>query len=207
MATKRTMSDLQLLENCRIAIDNLQKETDFAAKMAEFGYDKDAVQEGKALYDKARTSYDDHIRHKDLLKKKVYDFKEAKSRLQSLYGLDRKKAKLVFKNNPMAQTQLMITGKIPRNFIPWLEVVRTFYKTLTENPALTTSLLRLKVTPEEIQEGHQYIKQLEETQSAYYQIQGESQLSTIQKEAALNAIHQWNSTLLATTNIAFMEDM
>ncbi|MBP1672990.1 MAG: hypothetical protein H6Q25_805 [Bacteroidetes bacterium] len=79
MATKRTMSDLQLLENCRIAIDNLQKETDFAIKMAEFGYDKDAVQEGKALYDKARTSYDDHIRHKDLLKKKVYYFKEAKS--------------------------------------------------------------------------------------------------------------------------------
>jgi hypothetical protein len=204
MATKRTMSDLQLLENCRIAIDNLQKETDFAAKMAEFGYDKDAVQVGKVLYDKARTSYDDHIRHKDLLKKKVYDFKEAKSRLQALYGLDRKKAKLVFKNDPMAQTQLMITGKIPRNFIPWLEMVRTFYNMLSENSDLAHPLLRLKVTPEEIQEGHLQIKTIEETRAAYFQSKAEYQLSTIQKEAALNALHQWNSILQATVKIAYL---
>jgi len=121
--------------------------------------------------------------------------------LQTLYGLHRKKAKLVFQNDPMAQTQLMLTGRVPRNFIPWLEVVRTFYKTLTENPNLTTSLLRLKVTPEEIQEGLLRIKTIEETRAAYYQIQGESQLSTIQKEAALNALHQWNATLQATVKI------
>ena len=205
MATKRTMSDLKLLENSRIAIENLQKPTEMTAIMAQFGYDSEAILEGKALFDTARAAYDHHIKYKDLLREKVFQFKEIQNRLKMLYGLHRKKAKLLFRNDPMAQTQLELTGTVPRNFVPWLEMVRTFYKVLTENPDLAHPLLRLKVTPDEIQEAHTLITKLEEHRSAYYQATAETQLSTHTKEQALNALHHWISTLHATEKIAFIK--
>ena len=205
MATKRTMSDLKLLERCRIEIENLQKQTDMAATMAQFGYDSEAILEGKALFDTARAAYDHHIKYKDLLREKVFQFKEIQNRLKKLYGLHRKKAKLLFRNDPMAQTQLELTGTVHRNFVPWLEMVRTFYKVLTENPDLAHPLLRLKVTPDEIQEAHTLITKLEEQRSDYFRAKGDYQLSTHTKEEALNALHQWISTLHATVKIAFMD--
>ena len=206
MATKRTMSDLKLLERCRIEIENLQKQTDMAATMAQFGYDSEAILEGKALFDTARAAYDHHIKYKDLLREKVFQFKEIQNRLKMLYGLHRKKAKLVFRNDPMAQTQLELTGRVPRNFLPWLEIVRTFYNMLTDNPDLAHPLLRLKVTPDEIREGHTLITKLEQHRSDYFRAKGENQLSTLTKEQALNSLHQWISRLQATAKIAFMEN-
>lgn len=205
MATKRTMSDLKLLEKCRITIENLQQQPEIAATMEQFGYDTAEINIGKALFDSARAAFDHHEQHKNLMKRKYQQFLEVKSQLQILYGVHRKKAKLIFKNNPMVQPQLLLTGNLPRNYIPWLETVRTFYKVLSENPELANSLLRLKVTPEEIQEGHTLLATLEEHRSAYYQATAETQLSTHTKEQALNALHQWISTLHATVKIAFMD--
>jgi len=206
MTTKRTMSDLKLLENGRITIENLQKQTEMTTIMAQFGYDSEAILEGKALFDAARTTYDHHIKYKDLLNEMVNQFKVTQHQLQTLYGLHRKKAKLVFRNDPMAQTQLMLTGRVPRNFLPWLEIVRTFYNMLTDNPDLAHSLLRLKVTQEEIQEGHTLITKLEQHRSDYFRAKGEYQLSTTTKEQALNSLYQWITTLQATEKIAFMEN-
>jgi len=205
MATKRTMSDLKLLEKCRITIENLQQQPEIAATMAQFGYDTAEINIGKALFDSARAAYDHHEQHKNLLKRKYQQFLDVKSQLQSLYRLHRKKAKLIFRNDPVIQTQLMLTGNLPRNFIPWLETVRTFYKVLSENPELANTLLRLKVTSEEIQEGHTLIATLEESRSAYYQATAETQLSTHSKEQALNALQQWISTLHTTEKIAFIK--
>lgn len=176
-----------------------------AATIAQFGYDSAEINMGNALFDSARAAYDHHEQHKNLLKRKYQQFLEVKSELQILYGVHRKKAKLIFKNDQVVQPQLMLTGNLPRNYIPWLETVRTFYKVLIENPELTNSLLRLKVTPEEIQEGHTLIATLEEQRSDYFRAKGENQLSTQTKEEALNSLHQWISRLQATAKIAFMD--
>ncbi|HNX22094.1 MAG TPA: hypothetical protein PKG88_06990, partial [Bacteroidales bacterium] len=83
---------------------------------------------------------------------------------------------------------------------------RTFYNMLTDNPDLAHSLLRLKVTQEEIQEGHTLITKLEQHRSDYFRAKGEYQLSTTTKEQALNSLYQWITTLQATEKIAFMEN-
>jgi hypothetical protein len=176
-----------------------------AATIAQFGYDSAEINMGNALFDSARAAFDHHEQHKNLLKRKYQQFLEVKSQLQILYAVHRKKAKLIFKNDQVVQPQLMLTGNLPRIYIPWLETVRTFYKVLIENPELANTLLRLKVTPEEIQEGHTLIATLEEHRSAYYQATAETQLSTHTKEQALNALHHWNSTLHATEKIAFIK--
>ena len=51
------------------------------------------------LFDAARATYDHHIKYKDLLKEKVNQFKVTQHQLQTLYGLHRKKAKLVFQTS------------------------------------------------------------------------------------------------------------
>ena len=206
MATKRTISEAQVLEKCRIAIENLQKQPDMAATMAQFGYDVNTINEGKALFEKARAAYDHHKQYENLLKEKYQHFQETKLQLQSLYRLHRKKAKLIFHNEHEIQSQLMITGRMPKKFVSWLETLRTFYKEVSENPDIAAKLLRLKVTPEEIQEGHTLIATLEERRSAYFQTTGECQLSTLTKEQSLRALEEWITTLLATAKIAFQEN-
>lgn len=58
MATKKTLTEAEALEQYRVALDKVENQPKIATTMAEFGYDATVVAEGKTLLTKTRQSFD-----------------------------------------------------------------------------------------------------------------------------------------------------
>jgi hypothetical protein len=59
MATKRTLSEAETLEQYRVSLDNVENQSEIATIMAEFGYDSETlIGQGKTLLAETRQKYD-----------------------------------------------------------------------------------------------------------------------------------------------------
>jgi len=65
MATKRTLSEAETLEQYRVALENTENQTEIATIMADFGYDEALLTEGKILLTKTRQAFDSNQREDD----------------------------------------------------------------------------------------------------------------------------------------------
>lgn len=205
MATKRTVSEAETLEQYRVALDNAVNQPEIASTMAEFGYDEAIINEGKILLTKTREAFDFNKKEDDETTESYSNFATSKEILTKSYTLHRKKAKVIFKNEPTTLSKLALTGSLPTAYINWLETVKKFYAVASTDTTIQSKLLRLKVTPEEITNAFGFISNLEETRAIYLREKGESQDATKIKDKAFAAIDTWMSEFYAVARIA-LED-
>ncbi|MEY8863090.1 hypothetical protein [Tenacibaculum singaporense] len=205
MATKRTFSEAETLEQYRVALENVTTQTEIATIMAEFGYDETTLTEGKNLLAKTREAFDFNKKEDDETSEAYNDFATQKENLAKTYSLHRKKAKVIFRKDPTTLSKLALTGSLPTAYIKWLEVVKKFYTVVTNDTDLQTKLLRLKITTEEINNTTQQITNLELARATYLQEKGESQDATKAKDKAFSEIDDWMSEFYAVAKIA-LED-
>lgn len=205
MATKRTVSEAETLEQYRVALDNAVNQPEIASTMAEFGYDEAMINEGKILLTKTREAFDFNKKEDDETTESYSNFATLKKILTKSYTLHRKKAKVIFKNEPTTLSKLALTGSLPTSYINWLETVKKFYAVASTDTTIQSKLLRLKITPEEITNAFGFIANLEETRAIYLREKRESQDATKIKDKAFAAIDTWMSEFYAVARIA-LED-
>jgi hypothetical protein len=205
MATKRTVSEAETLEQYRVALDNAVNQPEIASTMAEFGYDEAIINEGKILLTKTREAFDFNKKEDDETTESYSNFATSKENVTKAYTLHRKKAKVIFKNEPTTLSKLALTGSLPTAYINWLETVKKFYAVASTDTTIQSKLLRLKVTPEEITNAIGFISNLEVTRAIYLREKGESQDATKIKDKAFAAIDTWMSEFYAVARIA-LED-
>lgn len=205
MATKRTVSEAETLEQYRVALDNAVNQPEIASTMAEFGYDEAMINEGKILLTKTREAFDFNKKEDDETTESYSNFATSRENVTKAYTLHRKKAKVIFKNEPTTLSKLALTGSLPTSYINWLETVKKFYAVASTDTTIQSKLLRLKVTPEEITNAFGFISNLEETRAIYLREKGESQDATKIKDKAFAAIDTWMSEFYAVARIA-LED-
>ncbi|MDX2305511.1 MAG: hypothetical protein NW226_22050 [Microscillaceae bacterium] len=124
--------------------------------------------------------------------------------LQQLYTLHRKKAKVIFRNDALMLERLALTGTMPRAYVVWLETVCRFYKE-TQESNLQAQMSRLRISPEEIQQGNTLITELEIARADYLREKGESQDATRQKDEIFAQLDAWIRDLYDVARIA-LED-
>ena len=122
--------------------------------------------------------------------------------MESIYSIHRKKSKIIFKNNPGIQKKLLIAKPIPETFESWIQSVNIFYMHLFNDPILKKKVLRLKITPDEIQEAIGKLEKLEKSRSAYILEKGEAQNATQLKNEAFTNLEKWMSDFFAVAKIA-----
>ncbi len=205
MATKRTLSEVETLELYRVALENTENQTEIATIMAEFGYDETLLTEGKNLLTKTREAFDFNKKEDDETTESYSNFTSTKENLVKTYALHRKKAKVIFRKEPTILSRLALTGSLPSAYIKWLETVKKFYAVASEDTTIQTKLVRLKITPEEINETIALISNLEEARATYLREKGESQDATKAKDKAFAEIDDWMSEFYAVAKIA-LED-
>ena len=205
MATKRTLSEAETLEQYRVALENTESQTEIATIMAEFGYDETLLTEGKTLLTKTREAFDVNKKEDDETTESYSNFTSLKENLAKTYSLHRKKAKVIFRKEPTILSRLALTGSLPSAYIKWLETVKKFYAVASEDTAIQTKLVRLKITLEEINGTTALITNLEEARATYLREKGESQDATKAKDKAFAEIDDWMSEFYAVAKIA-LED-
>jgi hypothetical protein len=199
------LTEAELLETFRISLENTKNQPEIAAIMSEYGYPPEVIAEGDALLLKARKEYDLNKQEGDESSKAYADFLKAKQELMKIYGLDRKKTKVIFRNESEILAQLALKGEIPAAYLNWIEETKKLYQELVNHPDLLIRTIPLKLDQERVSEALAMISTLESARSDYIRELGESKLSKVNKDHALAHLESWMREFYAVAKIA-LED-
>ncbi|CEN34440.1 hypothetical protein [Capnocytophaga cynodegmi] len=196
---------IEAFHNYGAIFENISKNELLKNELAEYGYDDQEIAKGKALYDNAAQKLDLN-KTESAEEKMAYDaFSKKFEELKKTYTTDRKKAKIIFKDEDTVLTVLVIKGVMSIRINGLLEDIDTFYKQLQAKEELRTPLKRLKITDEHIAEQ---LKALTEVRQAYLQYtneKGESQQATKNKDTAFAEVEKWVREFYSIAKIA-LED-
>lgn len=202
---KNRQSEAAILENYRVALENVKTQKQIADAMLEIGYDEKVISEGRTLLQETFKNYQNN-KTEDAERSESYNhFISLWDELDNIYTVHRKKAKVIFRNEPAVLEQLGINGKAYPTFVSWIQIVKNFYNVLSKEVELQNRLLRLKLTVQDIQNSNTKLNKLEKARADYVKEKGESQNATQLKDEAFRNIDLWMRDFYAVARIA-LED-
>lgn len=184
----KSQSIHQQLAEARIAIENTLADSEIENLMAQVGYTREKVLEGKALYTAALKMHQEYeekysqqygatsVFHQDLQAAKV------------LYGRHRKLAKIAYENDTQQLTALKLHLPISKRIEQWLLHANTFYKVLTQHGDL---MQQYGVFTEELAQARAMIDALAEARNLQISNKGKAQNATLQRNKSLTDLHEW----------------
>lgn len=205
MATRPKFSEAEVLEQYRVALENAKDQPEIASIMAEFGYNAKEIAQGKSLLQETRTAYDANKTEDDETAESYLKWSDLRENLADRYALDRKKAKVVFRNDALLRDKLGVSGTLPQAYVKWLETTKKFYTESISDPDIQKKLVRLKINADYLSETSEMITALESARSEYLREVGESQNATNVKDKAFVEMDDWMSEFYAVAKIA-LED-
>jgi hypothetical protein len=202
MANRPISSESAILEQARVALTNAQNQPVIANLIAEMGYDSEKLNEGQTVLSETEQAYDLN-RKEDDESSAAYDaYASSKEDLDDHYRLLRKKAKVIFRDDPATMELLAVDGSIPAAHTRYMEMVSKFFKEVIPNEVLQQKLAVLKVTPEVLATGQSLIDEVKSNRATYLLEKGESQDATKLKDEAFAKLDDWMSEFYAVARIA-----
>jgi hypothetical protein len=201
MTSRPNFSEAQLLENHRVALQNVETQPTVAATMAELGYESAKLLEGKALLELARQAVDFAVKEGHETTEAYEQFDTLRTQLDNTYVMHRKKAKVVFRDDALTRQKLAIDGTLSRAYIKWIETVKKFY-TEAAVETVAAQLSHLKISQADLTAAQSTIASLEAARATYLKEKGESQDATQRKSTAIDNINDWMARFYAVARIA-----
>lgn len=198
----KRISETQLIQNYGVLFKNAKFESVLAGTLAEYGYDTATVEQGEALYNTLIEKYNTNKTESAQETTAYAVFDAALETTLATYSTDRKKAKIVFKDQPDVLKNLHIKGIAPVRNAALIDTMRLFYETLNTNTQLLNALQRLKITADHVNQQLTNIANTQNAYAAYIQEKGESQQSTQDKNKAFDAVTKWVNEFYAVAKIA-----
>lgn len=199
------LTDQELLQRVGIVFENIKTQPELKTELAEYGYDEAEIAQGKTLYDKALAEYQKNIKEGQEETSAHHLFRQKLDELTSTYATDRKKARIIFKDQPDALTNLRLKGRTAVSISTIIDDTRVFYSTLQQNEALLSPLNRLKINAEHIIQQIQKLSEVEKAYADYTREKGESQQATKDKNLAFSNMEKWVREFYSVAKIA-LED-
>jgi hypothetical protein len=202
MALKNSNSQTEILEISKIALQNVETNPIIKPLMEALGYNTAKIDAGKALLSEAKTQFNTNKSLEDARAKAYKDFEDLKISIEAKYSKDRKKAKIIYKQDALVLKELGIKGIIPKSYVKWLETVNLFYNLLNTDADILAKLAPLQVTQEHVTALIADLNTLEDLRAAYIQAKGNAQNATKTKNKAFKDLEKWMSDFYAVARLA-----
>lgn len=200
------VTEQKMIQNYGMLFENLNTQQDLKNELAEYGYSDTEIAVGKTLYDTANEKYSANIKETQEETTAHQVFEQKMNEIAEIFATDRKKARIVFKDQPDVLLNLRLKGRIAQSISSLLDDMRVFYTTLQQNIELANPLNRLKVTYDHINSQVQKITEVEKSYSDYNREKAESQQqATKNKNKAFRDLEKWVREFYAIAKIA-LED-
>ena len=147
---RKNKTEQQRLQNYSVLFSNINKDTVLAAELAEYRYDTTTIQQGEALYNTLIEKYNANKTESAEETTAYAVFDAALESTLAIYSTNRKKAKIVFKDQPDVLKNLHVNGIAPVRNAALIDTMRLFYETLNTNTQLLSDLQRLKITADHV---------------------------------------------------------
>jgi len=204
MAFNQRTTEAGIQEQWRVALENAELQPEIAAKMSELSYDSGKIAEGKALLAQTRQVYDTNNTEEVETTEASEKFKTDRKLLEKTFRRHRRKARVVFRKDPVMQKRLAIDDDVPGAYPKLIETVTVFY-TEAAKPNVLDKLARMAITADDISAGAQLVSTVETDRADYLREVGESENATQAKDAAMATMQDWMTEFYAVARIA-LED-
>ena len=204
MAFNQRTTEAGIQEQWRVALENAELQPEIAAKMSELSYDSGKIAEGKALLAQTRQVYDTNNTEEVETTEASEKFKTDRKLLEKTFRRHRRKARVVFRKDPVMQKRLAIDDDVPGAYAKLIETVKVFYNEAAKPNALD-KLARMAITADDISAGAQLVSTVETDRANYLREVGESENATQAKDAAMATMQDWMTEFYAVARIA-LED-
>lgn len=200
------VAELERLELFRVALTNAESHPKIAAYLEEIGFSSEKLNEGKQLFEATKAAYAESLAQKA---EKLAAYKEFISKRQVLaevFSVDRRKAKVIFKNDPAIAEKLSVTNGVPLAHVRWIAAAKTFYSVASGDPVVRERLALLKLDSEQISANLVKLDEIEAARAVYLKEKGESQSATLRKKAAFRKMDSWMADFYEVARLAFRGD-
>ncbi|MFK8274105.1 hypothetical protein ACI76Y_00305 [Capnocytophaga cynodegmi] len=194
-----------MIQNFGILFENLKNNSEIAREMAEYGYGEEEIAQGKALYDKAIQLHQTNLKETKEETESYADFDQKFNSVLSIFMKDRKKGKIVFKDQDTHLRTLRLKALPSKSIASLMEEMKNFYNVLDQDETLRQAISRLKVDEAHIKSQLGGIVQAEKAYAVYQNEKGETQQATKNKDAAFSELEKWVRELYSVAKIA-LED-
>lgn len=202
MSLNNSKSQTEILESSRIALTNVEENPVIKQLMEELGYNSAKIDEGKTILNAAKTKFNNNHTLEDTRAKAYKAFNHEKIHIETKYARDRKKAKIVFKQDTLLLKELGIKGIIPKSYVKWLETVNLFYNILNTQPSILAQLETIQVNQAHVTEVLAELNELENLKAAYILAKGNGQNETKNKNKAFKSLETDMSDFFAVARLA-----
>lgn len=197
-----TIKDFQ---NYGSIFENISKNEVLKTELAEYGYDDTEIAKGKALYDTAKAKIDTNKTETTEEKLAYEKFTQKFEELKTAYTTDRKKVKIIYKDEDAKLSALAVKGVASIRISEILDNADTLYKQLKANEELLTPLKKLKIDEVYLDTQIALLEEVKALYQAYTKEKGESQQATKDKNLAFSNMEKWVREFYAIAKIA-LED-
>ena len=196
----------ETLARAQLAIDAALASPEIQGFLAPLGYPLETLQAGRALYEAAAAAQQNQKMQYAEQIGATSELDRLRETANTTYMRHLAIARVAFKNDPMAQSALVLNGERKRNFAGWLAQTQQFYGSLSEDARLQEPLARFSITPEVVAEARAQIQAVLDANVARETERGEAQRSTQDRDLALDALQDWMSDFLAIARVALEPD-
>ncbi len=199
---KMRLSEKALREKWKQALYNAKTQQEIATLLTEFGYDLPKLTEGTTLFDSTESLCKKSETEGDEATAAYAHYETAYAELQTGYLSDRKKAKTVFRKDPVTLDRLLVTGQVPDAYPKFMTVCEKIYDELTNDTALCSKLASVKITPNTVADMQKKITTVKELRAQWNAERGQSENATIAKDEALAKMDDWMDDFYGIAKIA-----
>lgn len=201
----KSITELQVLENSRVALHNVDTMLEVKYALIEYGYNNEKIEEGNSLYRVAKEKFDTNKDETNRERTSYDKFSELYDEVVKKYMAHRKIAKVALIEDKNVWEVLKLSGIFPNGYLPVMEVIRTFYKQAKANISIAEKLNLFKIKIEDIDAQLVLLDKVESLKAEYEKSKGRSQDATQQKNKALSELNQWMRVFYAVSKIALSD--
>ena len=206
MAQKKSSTQAEILEISKIALQNVESNATIKSLMEALGYTSAKISEGVSILQNTRTKFDENQTLDDNKLKAFKTFEEKRLAVNALYAKDRKKARIILRDDALTIKELGLIGEVSKNYVKWLETISLFYNVLNSQSALAQQLEVVQITPAHIASQLAGIAEVESLRAARTLSDGIAQNATKIKDKAFKDLEKWMGTFFAYAKITLADE-
>lgn len=198
-------SESKFLERTRTALTNAQTHPQIKAALAEYGIDESMFAEGWNLYDIAQGTWELNQKEESETRVASHTYRTAYSKLEMTFKRHRDLSLILCKKDPDTLIQLGVKGRFPTKYNEFFDKLKMFYTSINTNPDVQEKLALIKLTPELATECLAELDTLLAHRSEFDKEMGESQATTVTKNADLHELSEWMDDFDTLAKIALYD--
>jgi len=195
----------QLVVETKNSINNTLETPEMLTALAEWGYTKEKIQQGKMLQVNATDLFYAQKRESGDQEEATQEMRQARYQANKVYMRYLKIARVALEDDIKALKDMEMLGIRKASFAAWIIQATSFYTNALKNREILAKLAEYNITKEKLNAGLAMINEANLLKEKRDQEMSEAQEATVERDKVMTELDKWYSQFIAVSKVA-LED-